>query len=334
MNCKFALITSICSVILLFFALKISYAQELIGEDERIIVTVESIKRADTFPNLFYDSKYITYSYETHWTSTSNKSYNPSIPLGFGYDFAIIYLDYIVEKKALYVSDTEFSFTKMYVVDDRGKHHPLKMRQTSGLSPQIDSAYLFFAMPKDAQPTQLKFSYQYREEPSKFRRIKTGQVDVDLLHPRSINQNFQSGHQVRDSISIINGHFYQENIRLGRSTVKNIVKFYPSAYQEVKSGSSRITWGYVLAGCGGILLGGGIGTLIVGETSESLDPATGISVGVAFIAGSYLLIRSGAKKFVNGVQIYNSNLSPGASIDGIVIDFGLTDHGVGFTAKF
>ena len=79
MNYKFALITSISSLILFFFALKISYAQELIN--------------------------------------------------------------------------------------DRGKYHPLKMKQTSGLSPRIDSAYLFFAMPKYAIPTQLKFSCQYREEP-------------------------------------------------------------------------------------------------------------------------------------------------------------------------
>ena len=87
MNYKFALITSISSVLLFFFALKISYAQEPIGEDERIIVTVESIKRANTYPQLFNDSKYITYSYETHWTTTSDKSYNPLIAPGYGNDF-------------------------------------------------------------------------------------------------------------------------------------------------------------------------------------------------------------------------------------------------------
>jgi hypothetical protein len=151
--------------------------------------------------------------------------------------------------------------------------------------------------------------------------------------------------KIRDSIIIINRHFYQDNIKLGRSTVKKIVEVYPSAYQEVRSGSRRRTWGFVLAGFGGFAVGNGIGTMIIGETSEPLDPVTGetyeemdpvagIIIGVASIAGGFLLIRSGSKKFVTGVEIYNSNLSSGASLDGIVIDFGLADHGIGFTAKF
>jgi hypothetical protein len=151
--------------------------------------------------------------------------------------------------------------------------------------------------------------------------------------------------KIRGSIIINNRHFYQDNIKLGRKTVKKIVEVYPSAYQEVRSGSRRRTWGFVLAGFGGFAVGNGIGTMIIGETSELIDPVTGetseemdpvagIIIGVASIAGGFLLIRSGAKKFVTGVEIYNSNLSSGASLDGIVIDFGLADHGIGFTAKF
>lgn len=223
-----------------------------------------------------------------------------------------------------------------------------------------EGGYLLFSMPLDASPVRLIYSYQYRTASSSITDI--GQVEVSLLNVRlkepivqakvvnsppsepgipdreqiktPVEQNLPTQKQQLDSILIRNGKFYQRNILLKKSTVLNIVEDIPVAYQEVKSGRSRITWGYILAGFGGISLGGGISTLVFGETSESLDPASGIGVGVACIAGSYLLIRSGAKRFVKGVEIYNSNLTTGYGHAGISMDFGLADHGIGLTITF
>jgi len=42
--------------------------------------------------------------------------------------------------------------------------------------------YMIFEMPKEATPVQLKYVYQYREEPPKPLEIKFGQIDIDLSH--------------------------------------------------------------------------------------------------------------------------------------------------------
>ncbi len=140
--------------------------------------------------------------------------------------------------------------------------------------------------------------------------------------------------QNQEPIILIDGVYYQSDVPLRVSTIRKIVAVYPPAYQEVKSGRSRITWGYILSTCGGISLGGGISSLVFGETSETLDPLTGIGMGIVMGVGGGLLVRSGARRFVNGIEIYNSHLTSGYDPGGVTVNFGLADHGIGLAVTF
>ena len=54
---------------------------------------------------------------------------------------------------------------------------------------------------------------------------------------------FQSNAQDLDSIQFIGKNWYHGDILISRGTIKTIVIVNPVAYQEVKRGNSRITWG-------------------------------------------------------------------------------------------
>jgi hypothetical protein len=49
-------------------------------------------------------------------------------------------------------------------------------------SNEVEGKYLLFEMPKDASPVQLKYHYDYREEPPKSQEIIIGQIDINLLN--------------------------------------------------------------------------------------------------------------------------------------------------------
>jgi len=307
------------------------YSQKPGGEDGRIDVTIDSLQRVGTFPE-----------------SLRLSGYSYGSP-GAGKDFAFIYFK-LIQKIDLGVSAGELRFAGTYLVDNNGReykaHAESYTNSNLAFSDSIRNGYTYFSIPVNANPIRLVYNYQYRVESSG--RIQIGQLSIDLLQPKSREQlilinaaanpsNAQtnpSNSQLTDSIIFIDRAYFQRDVQLKRSAIKEITMIFPEAYYEVKSGNSRITWGYILAGFGGISLGGGLSTLIFGETSESLDPATGIGVGVACIAGSYLLVKSGAKKLDKGVTIYNSHLVPGSSQQGVFINFGLANHGIGFTATF
>jgi len=149
---------------------------------------------------------------------------------------------------------------------------------------------------------------------------------------------FQSNAQDLDSIQFIGKNWYHGDVLISRGTIKTIVMVNPVAYQEVKRGNSRITWGYVVGITGGVLIGGGIGSLIVGKEYEGnegyLDPLTGIGVGTACFVGGLLLLKSGAIKLANGVDIYNSNISSNSASKPVSLNLGLSKHGVGLTVTF
>jgi len=144
----------------------------------------------------------------------------------------------------------------------------------------------------------------------------------------------QSNAQVLEPIQFIDGTYYHGDIAVGRKTIQNIVMVNPAAFQEVKSGRSRITWGYILSGLSGAMIGSGVGSLVFGGTEESLDPLTGILGGTAVGVGGLLLLRSGAVKFTNGVEIYNSKIGTSYYPDGVSVNFGWCNNGIGISVRF
>jgi len=149
---------------------------------------------------------------------------------------------------------------------------------------------------------------------------------------------FQSNAQELEPIESKGKVFYYGDVAVSRRTIQEIVKVNPAAFQEVKRGRSRITWAYVIGFTGAALMGGGIGSAIVGEEYEDnegyLDPLTGIIGGGLMMVGSIPLIMSGAKKFVNGVEIYNSKIVTSNNPNGVSVNLGLSNHGIGLTVRF
>jgi len=160
------------SAILFFFVFSLillsqeESKEKKIWEDERISITVHRVARADSFPERLR-SPYATYP-------------SPEI----GHDFVLIHMT-VVEKKDLKIDFREKRIRRpnsSHLIDDRDKTHWVSFIHFNLVIPEKETRYLVFEMPKEATPVQLKYIYQYREEPLKPQEIKFGQIDIDLSH--------------------------------------------------------------------------------------------------------------------------------------------------------
>ena len=333
MSLRFAMHLGISFVVLCFLEFDSAFSQELIGGDERMMITVDSIERTNSYPEKlrFRDATYRS----------------PER----GKDFVFIYIT-TFEKVNLNLSGGERRFSGTYLVDNNGRTHVAHSETWTStnleMSDSRKNGYLHFSLPIGSNPVEVMYNYQYRDESA--RKVQMGQVNIDLINPKNREDieliSSDSFKPILRPIVIDNGKFYQGNLLLKKNTISGIVKDFPTAYQEVKSGRSRITWGYGLGIFGVIATGSGISTLITGgtaetgetgepgETDETMEAATAVGLGVACIAGGILLVRSGSKKFVNGVNIYTSELTSGTFLDDITINLGLAQHGFGLTFSF
>jgi hypothetical protein len=137
-------------------------------EDERISITVDKVERADSFPERL---------------RSPNATYHAPQR---GHDFVLIHVT-VVEKKDLRIEPLEVRLNKPnspHLIDDRSEIHWTNFTQFNITFPEKKTGYLVFVMPKDTTPVQLKYVYQYRDEPPKPQDILHGQIDIDL----SVNQ--------------------------------------------------------------------------------------------------------------------------------------------------
>ena len=171
MRFNFALTTFIAFVVLFFINLDSTYSQELVGEDERIIITVDSMERFDSFPE-----KYKNPPMAGHTTT-----YNPPKS---GNDFVFIHIT-VVEKKDLRIDPyTELGLSHQQLIDEKGETHRAisKSYSISIIDDAVEWGYMMFEIPMDVSLNQLNFNYGYREEPPKPQEMKTGQINIDILH--------------------------------------------------------------------------------------------------------------------------------------------------------
>lgn len=149
----------------------------------------------------------------------------------------------------------------------------------------------------------------------------------------------QTKAQDSEPIQIINGKFYKYDIKLNMKTVKEIVKPVPLAYQEVKSGASRRTWGGILFLSGDIMAFTGAVGLITGNEEifeSSGDALKALGFGLALAIPSAILLKSGSIRLVRGIDLYNSSLKsePSPQPQGASLNIGLTNKGVGLKVTF
>lgn len=139
------------------------------AEDDRVGVTVEKVERADSFPERLRreDARYLP-------------------PKG-GNDFALIHVR-VVHKRDLDTNMMDNLYTGPacpVVTDDQGKTYRADYGQFVGLPPLGSAArtlegYIVFTLPKQATPVQLRYVYAYRETGDRSRKIRYGQIDIDL----------------------------------------------------------------------------------------------------------------------------------------------------------
>lgn len=140
--------------------------------------------------------------------------------------------------------------------------------------------------------------------------------------------------QEKKPIELNNGKYFYENLQVKPGTILTIVRDVPVAYQLVRSGRSRITWGYILAGLGGAVTGQAIAELIWGRNEEGTDPVAGLIGGIAMGGSGIILAGSGGKKLYEGVNLYNSSLNQSHLNKGTSLKFGLNQYGIGLSLHF
>ena len=170
MSFNFALSTFILFFVFFFINPDSLYSQVIVEEDERIIVFVESLARADSYPESL---------------TVSGLLY--SIPLK-GNDLVLIYLN-IVEKRDLRIDKADKKYTDMHLIDNNKDRYEARIHGiVDPDSPTRRREYVYFQMPKVATPVLLEINYPYREaEAPKSRtgllkkdKIRTGQLNIDL----------------------------------------------------------------------------------------------------------------------------------------------------------
>jgi len=161
----------------------------LMGEDERIKIIIDSVKRADSLPE---DLRIPIANVRLEFGDESINSYP-----GINADNFLIYITR-TEKKDSNIIHSGNESTGAIVKDEFGKTVPMYFHRgpsffkypgaktfwnTEGpkIHPLIiDYEYLVFHMPKDAAPIQMSFYYKYKVE-SGSRLENVGQIDIDLV---------------------------------------------------------------------------------------------------------------------------------------------------------
>ncbi|QNM85467.1 hypothetical protein H9W90_14965 [Polaribacter pectinis] len=103
---------------------------------------------------------------------------------------------------------------------------------------------------------------------------------------------------------VFGGYTFSQNDKtITLNQMQEIVKDNQEAFDLVKSAKSNQTWGMVLGGIGGGLIGYPIGTAIGGG-----DPEWALAgVGVAFIVATIPIVKGFNRKTKKAVELYNAD---------------------------
>jgi len=138
------------------------------SEDERVILTIDSLERADD-----YLDKLKTKGINAEYRSPRQ-----------GTDYLFVYFT-IIDKVDLKVGLTEFRLTNTNVICDDNKYYKALTQQYVNLSfssvNQDKKGFIIFELPIEIRPTELRYFYQYRDDIKPKKKIKLGQINVPLL---------------------------------------------------------------------------------------------------------------------------------------------------------
>ncbi len=145
---------------------------------------------------------------------------------------------------------------------------------------------------------------------------------------------FANSFSQTDSISVekvFGGFKFEQNDkRIFPNTMLIIMADNQEALSFMKKAKLNYGFSFVLSFTGGFLLGWPIGTAIGGgEPNWNLA-----GIGTGLMVAGIPFSRAGDLYSLKAIEIYNSNIQAPTSRNGIRLDIGLTNHGIGMTLTF
>ena len=154
MRAKYAFTALILFPIVFFIDIESTYSQEPVGEDERIIISVDSVERVDSFPERLKSKPILGFT----------TTYKRPAP---GNDYLFIHFIKI---------DKPAKFSEAFLIDEKDKIHPASQETlTFVMGEENIKGYIIFEIPKVATPVLLKYYYQNEDESSGLQQIIIGQ---------------------------------------------------------------------------------------------------------------------------------------------------------------
>jgi len=135
------------------------------NEDERALLTIDSLERADEFPDKLK-------------ISGQNAQYR--LPKK-GMDYVFVYFKFN-EKVDLRIGLSEMRLTKSNVLGDNNKYYSAIEQRFESAFGSNKRGFIIFELPKGVNPTELSYFYQYRNDIKPKRKIKLGQINVSLIN--------------------------------------------------------------------------------------------------------------------------------------------------------
>jgi len=135
------------------------------NEDERALLTIDSLERANEFPNKLK-------------ISGQNAQYR--LPKK-GMDYVFVYFKFN-EKADLRIGLSEMRLTKSNVLGDNSKYYTAIEQRFESAFGSNKRGFIIFELPKSVNPTELRYFYQYRNDIKPKRKIKLGQINVSLIN--------------------------------------------------------------------------------------------------------------------------------------------------------
>ena len=130
---------------------------------------------------------------------------------------------------------------------------------------------------------------------------------------------------------VFGGYTFSQNDKmLTLSQMQEVMKDNKEAFELVKSAKSNQTWGMILGGAGGALIGYPIGTAIGGgEPKWALAGA-----GAALIVATIPIIKGFNKKTKKAVELYNADAPSVSSNFQPIFNFNIKGTSMGISMNF
>nr|WP_320000058.1 hypothetical protein [uncultured Draconibacterium sp.] len=120
--------------------------------------------------------------------------------------------------------------------------------------------------------------------------------------------------------------FYHQGNQIKLRDVSNILQADSDADRLMKSGKTIMTFGYIMAGTGGFILGYNI------NNNDPQLKKQNLTIGGVIVAGAFIVDFLATKKIKSAIDLYNSNMKNKTTND-LSLSLGLSQYNNGLGLK-